>query len=256
MTAIGWVNLVKGATIVATASEVSMPPERVAGDLGDASLGWQTPAGVITATLTVIPAAPGSLLRAIGIFRTNLTYLAQVIVTGYSGGSPVFAEILNGPPPGYRQAILLLPASVYVDGFTIAIVDPYNPDGFLNVPLVFGGDLWEPTYPISIQSGYARDRQQNVIRTRGGQKIITPIADARMFKFQLPAVTDDEAYNAWGEIDRYANLGINYLFIPDTDSPDLSSEAVFGTLEGVSDVGWSTGGVRVRSVSGQFVERL
>lgn len=252
---IGWVNIIKDATITATSYETTMPPESVAGDLGASAMAWQTLPGVTTAVLTIVPSTAGSLVRAISLHRTNLTYLAQIAVEAKYLGATVFSQIVTGPGVGFGQVVILFSASTYVDTITIAISDPSNTDGFVNVPLMFVGDMWEPTYPLANGSGYGRDRAQDVRRTRGGQKIITPLYDARYFRFDMKAVTDDEAWNFLGEIDRYANTGINYLFVPHSTSTDVAREAIFGTLE-VSEITWGSGAVKVRSADGKFTERL
>lgn len=256
MTALlGWVNIIKDATITATSYEADMPPESVAGDLGAASMGWQTLPGVTNAVMTVVPATAGSLVRAISFHRTNWTYLAQIAVGVSFGGASMFSTIVTGPAVGFGQVVIILPAAVYADTITIAIDDPSNPDGFLNVPLMFVGDMWEPTYPLANGSGYGRSRAQDVQVTRGGTKIITPLYDARYFRFDMKAVPDTEAWNSLGEIDRYANTGNNYLFVPEQSSGDIAREAVFGTLE-LDEISWGLGAVKVRSATGKITERL
>lgn len=253
--AIGHTNLVKTATISATSEETYLPATNVAGDIGAASMGWQTLATVTTATLTITMDTPGSYVSAIGIFRTNLSATAQITITITYSGGPVYSEVFTGVSAGYGQVVALMGSATLCDSITIAIVDGSNPDGFLNVPLAFAGPLFEATYPIMQDATYGRQTATAELISRGGSEFPRFLHDKRFWKFQI-AATDTEAFENVAEIDRLARLGSNILFVPDTASDYLQQEAIFGRLRETLDINFALGAVKTRSWGGMVTERI
>ena len=255
-TVIGWVNLAKLATITATSSDDALPPENMVNEIGSASTAWQTVAGVTNATLTFTFDDPGLPVRTIGLFRTNLTTQAQITATITLDSVETWTETLAGPAVGYGQVVFITVEAENADSLTIEIDDPSNPDAFLNVPLVFIGDAWLPTYSIAPSSADTWAPEVNRLTTRGGQLYQTQLANPRSLAFEFGAVDRDEAYTAAREINRLAALGLNVLVIPDGDGDYVKYEAVFGTITNCRPFGYLPGASGTRTWGATVTERL
>lgn len=255
-TLIGYSNLAKTATLSATSAEAALPVTNLAEDRGSASLGWQTLAGVTSATITCTFEYAGSDVRLIGLFNTNFMPNASLTITGTLSGGTVWSDVITASPSGYRQAISFVLPTTAMDSVTIAIDDPTNPDGFLNAAQLFIGDAFAPALSISGQSSYGSRSDVKRQKTRGGQTYNTLQSRARVFTFDLGAVTDAEAMLSVAEIDRLAALGGNILFIPDHESTYRDREALFGELTESKDVSFSLGARNYRSWGGMITERL
>lgn len=254
-TLLAWSNLAKLATISATSSEALMPPEATVNDIGDASTGWQSLAGVTTATLTYTLAVAGSSVLVIGLFRTNLSTTAQITATITYNSVETWTETLAGPAVGRGQVVFVLDAAEYADSVEIEIVDTSNPDGFLNVPLVFIGNGWLPTYSVAPSLTSAWMPQQNNQITRGGQEYTTQLSNARTLNFEFGAIASDEHYAGAEEASRLAGLGINFLVIPDANGNAVKYDAIFGKMQ-AGPSGAVAGASRMRTWRATVTERL
>jgi hypothetical protein len=254
--AIGIINLAKLAGVTATSYEVALPPENVLTDIGAASTAWQTLAGVTNASITFTMATPGSLVKGIGLFRTNMSPTAQISATVTSGGIDVWTETLSGPAAGYGQVVFVLPEVESADSITIEIDDPDNPRDHLNVPLVFIGDMWLPTYSFAPSLTAGWEPQTNVQQSRGGQVSYTSLANPRILNFEFGAIPENEGYIHAFEIARYQSMGVNVLVIPDIEGDYVKYDAVFGTLTASRPFGVLPGGSRIRTWAGTVKERL
>lgn len=249
-------NLVKTAVLSGATADPALPVENIANDHGAASLGWQTPAGVTLSNLFVTFATAGSPFRIISFHNTNWTSVATISISGYSSTATLFDEMLPGPSPGYKQVVLVLPATVIGDYVLVTIDDPTNPDGHLNTPQMFVGDAWETAYSFGPESSYGHDPLGFANKTRGGQTFPTNLANPRVFNFSFEALVSDEAWLYLGEIQRKAPLGGNFLYVPDGDSLEINREAVFGMIGQINAVKWRQGLVDIRQWSGTITERL
>lgn len=254
-TIIGWVNIAKLASIVASSAEDLLPPENTINDIGAPSAGWQTADGVTSASIEYTFDQEGSSVRMVGIFRSNLTPNAQINVTITHGGSDTWTGTLAGPRAGYGQVVFILPETEYADSVTIEIEDAENPDGHINVPLVFIGDAWLPTYSVSPSLNDGWQPQQNIQLTRGGQAYVTELSNPRVMSFDFGAIAQDEAYTAPRELARLAGLGTNVLIIPDGNADEIQYEAIFGMITAPRPMG-TVPGTRLRTWSATVTERL
>lgn len=253
-TAIGWVNLGKLAGISATSYDTLYPPENTIDDQGAPSLGWQTVAGVVNATITYTVAVPGSLVRLIGLFRTNLMPDATVTATVTYNSVDVWTETLAGPAAGYGQVVFVLPDAEYADTVTIEIDDLDNTDGRLNVPLVFIGNAWLPTYSVAPSKTDGWAPIVNVQRSRGGSLFQTSLSNPRTKSFEFSAIPEDEGYTAAMELARYQSLGVNVLFVEDIEGDNVKYDAIFGPLT-ARPLGVLAGASRMRTWGATIEER-
>jgi hypothetical protein len=254
VSAFGWMNAVKTAALSATSAEVALPVSNLANDQGAASMGWQTLGGALTPTLTITPAAR-TVFRACGAFRTNLTATGTITVSALTtdpGSIPVVtsATFVNG------QAVALFSADVAADSLQIAFSDPTNPDGHLNVPLIYAGPLWYPTTAMSWASTMGRDDVTDTVVTRGGQTYVNMRATFRRWEIALDGIRTTEAYPQLDVLDRVSRVGGNVLGIADTTSANMRFEATFGMLKATADVSFPLGTAIRRSWRARLSERL
>jgi len=233
-TAFGWDNYVTAATLTADAAAASgLDPSQLQNDQGSPQYAWQTTAGDVSAVLTITPATPQQSWRAAGLFRTNLTAAASVLFQYYTNaGTLVTSATVGGPMPGYQQVVSVLAAAVTADYLKITVTDTNNPDGHLNIPLVFAGPLWLPSYGRTFRSAFARDHRTDTQQTLGGQEFNTARWSRRWVSLDFDALSaTDELWQYAMGLDAQARRGGNVLAIQDIDSTTSAYEAVFGTLQ-------------------------
>lgn len=250
---IAWQNYCKNATITASTAATNLPAGNVAGDSGSPSLGWQSVSGDFSGTtLTIVPSLPGQPLDVVGLFRSNLSATAIVQFDLYTGGAVTYTQLFT-PALGYGSVVCVLPVGTVADSIVISFTDG-NPDGFINVPMVFAGPAWRPLGSCSFQSTLGRDVSDTRIITRGGQLYDLLYYTKKRFVVSLSMRTSE----AWAFADQmaiYAASGSNVLFIPDVTSPYLQQEAVFGTVT-ATDFGYPSMAADRRSWTFTVVERL
>ncbi len=233
-TAFGWDNYVTDATVTADATAATgLDPSQVQNDQGAAQYAWQTTAGDLSAVLTITPPNPKQSWRAAGLFRTNLTTAATVLFQYYTNaGTLVTSESVGGPAAGYQQVLSVLSAAVTADYLKITITDTNNPDNCLNIPLVYAGPLWLPTYGRSANSSFGREHRTDQQITLGGQRHNTARWQHRFVGLAFDALSaTDELWQYAMELDAQARLGGNVLAIPVVDGSLRTYEAVFGEMQ-------------------------
>ncbi len=234
---IAWINYSKQAVISVNSQAANLPGVNVAGDSGSPSQGWQTVSGVVTsaagALIQIQPLVAALPWDVIGLFRTNLTQGASVTVSLYTNPSTlVWTGTVGGPVAGYGQVIALPPAGTVADYVQIGFNDPTNPDGFINVPLVFCGAAWRPLGSASYATSTGRDATTTEATTRGGQEFPSLYYQRRRWSVSLEALRTSEVWNYGDILSSYASAGSNVLFIPDVTDGYVQQEAIFGRLTG------------------------
>ena len=73
---------------------------------------------------------------------------------------------------GYGQSVLVAPGEVEGEAMQASISDPGNPDGFLNVPLMFAGPGWQGVRNYSYQSGPSREDGGATAQLRAGGVVV------------------------------------------------------------------------------------
>lgn len=256
-TLFGITNLAKTATIMATTTyETALPPDNMVNDQGGPTTAFQTrPGGTVTGLIIDLPS--GGAVRGIGLFRSNLSITANVSVAAFDalGGQPISATVF-GPSPGYGQVVYVADAAADVTQVTIDIDDPANPDGFINIPLLWIGDFWAPTTGIMPASDVGFEPAISKRRSRSGARFETQLYNPRTFGFQFGAVAEADVWPYVGEIQRTASMGRNMLLIPDDTAAEINREAVFGIVTETGRMSWPENSVSIRRWSGKIEERL
>ena len=260
---LAWNNYVKTSVITATSAAPSMPASNVAGDQGSPSLGWQTVAGVVTlaggALIKAVPTVTAQTWRVLGVFGTNISAAATVNFALWNNpASPVavWASTVAGPVKGYGQVAVVLPVDTVADYLQIYNNDSTNPDGFINIPLVFGGPAWFPAGSTGFGSTVGRDESVAEVVTRGGQEYPTLMWQRRRWNISLDSLRQAETWTQADPLFRIAKAGSNVFFAPDSASANLQQEAIFGRLKGTADVSFPYGGADRRRWQASVTERL
>lgn len=255
---IAWANYAKAAAITATSAASGMSASNVSQDQGSSALAWQTAAGVTTASLTIIPTVPAQAWGAVGIFRTNLTPSASVTFSLITLPSTTVwtSGALAGPAAGYGQVVAVPPAGTVADKLVMTIVDSTNPDGFINVPLAFGGPAWLPLVSLDWSSSFGRDDNTDEVVARGGQEFPTPRWTRKRFELRLSGIKQSEFWAKQGALDLYSRGGSNVLVIPSIVSATMQQEAVFGRLKATADVTFPNMAGDARAWAASVAERL
>lgn len=259
MTALlAWDNLTKSSVI--TAGSSATDAYLVANDSGSPSQAWQTAQGIVTAaggaTLTLDPPLPDGTWRVAGLFRTNLTADAVVQFDWYTDPSTLVDSVTVSPVIGYGQAVAVLSADITASYLIVSVDDPGNPDGFINVPLVFAGPAWLPSRSLGFSSSFGVDVAANIVTTRGGQETISQLYRRRKFNIAFESLLESEMWGSVDEMWRTADLGTNIMLVQDTASAQIQRQALFGRMRSVSDVTFPYQSADRRRWSAQITERL
>lgn len=230
MAIFGWQNAVEAAGVALSASSAAegYGPEALRVPIGNPAVAWMTPPGVTSAALTITAPAPID-WRVVDLARTNLTSGATMRVRVGDPGAPDY-DSGDGPAGvarGVGQGLHLLPAAVPGTVLTIDIADPSNPDGRLNIPLLYAG----PGDEISIapQSDTGRDVRRADTTTRGGTVLPQALSAGRSWQITVGFARDAEL--AWLDgLEAAAAAGRNVLFVPRLNHARAAAEAIYGLL--------------------------
>ena len=250
----GWPNGWTGGSLLASSQEAALPVGNLANGQGSPDQGWQSQAGVKSARIEFV-IANSLAFRAFGLFKTNLTPFATVRWTvadaGYDSGVQP-----GGVVPGYGQSVRVLPAAVAGQHVTCDISDPYNPDGFLNVPLAFAGPAWQPFRTFDYSSGLGKLATSTRTATRAGGVVIRTDSIKRTWDVTLSGVRDAEVRPLLLDLETYGLRGNNVLFVPDPDAATINTDALFGELTPSANLTWPYKSPEVRAWRAALVERL
>lgn len=238
---IGWTNRAKTGTLDASAAAARLGAYQAASDQGASSTAWQTPAATTSGWIS-IDAGSGVTWRMLGIFRTNLTSAATSRIR--IGNDATFASntidtgvVSADVADGYGQHVHVLTAEITARYCRLDLDDAANPQGFLNVPLLFAGPAWQPTHNWSPDSTESAIAEATVPTTRGGQVWPELRWRRRRRLVSLPLVTRAERWPQLAAMELHAVTGGNVLVVPSADG-DLGREPVFGQVE-VDAVGYT-----------------
>lgn len=266
-TLLAWNNYFYTGTVTANSNETGLGSTNLSSFQCSPSSGWQTANGVVAfssdglALLKCTFPTAGTLVRAVGLFNTNITQSAYVYAIAWRdfGSGPEIVEQLNmrGPQQGYGQIVGVFSADLTADFVQITFEDAGNPDGHINVGGAICGPAWMPRYGLTPDMTYGNDPTFDRFTSRGGQVYKTPLYQRRKIGLAFDAIAKDEAWDQHAEMIRIANLGGNILAIPDVTSVDLYREAVFGELETMSDTSFAAFRTTdARQWRGQITQRL
>ncbi|AHJ63271.1 Hypothetical protein GbCGDNIH3_7040 [Granulibacter bethesdensis] len=262
---LAWNNLVPGSVLSAGSAEPSLPPQNLQTDHGSADAGWQTAAGVVTASAGAwVEVDLGSIrpVSVLAIAHTNLSVgsgkatVRWTIRTAQSGTVVYDSGTVDaGIVAGIGQSIRVIPnAPVTGRIVRLEINDAGNPDAFINIGQMFIGDAWMPAFNFSYESTMSRDESAIEIRSRAG--LLFPRIDwtARVWNVVQKTVRRSEMGTLL-DLDMVARRRGNVLFIPDRTSTDMNRFAVLGTLK-PTQIGYGAQSGAFRTWGFTITERL
>lgn len=258
---IGWVNRVITGTLTASSEASGLTSAQLKNQQGASSYAWQTAAAVTSANLR-IDAGSSVTWRGFGLFRTNLT--AAATVRWRVSNDATFATSIwdsgtlsNTVAAGYAQSVVIAASEQTGRYARVDIADAGNADGFLNIPLAFAGPVLQPAVGLAFGTRHARDRDDVVVRSRGGQEFVTLRSQRRRWGFEFGSLTTVEFWDGLAELERAAVDGINVLLVPFPSGSNVAREAVFGRLAMADDATWpAPNEAGRRRFAGTITERL
>lgn len=255
----GWQNRVLDATLAASAQVGSLPVSNLRIPQGAPSLGWRAPA---TSAVLTASGVPGAQWRAFSLHRTNLSASATWRIrtgsydpswwgvdwhTDWSGP----CNVANG------QCVHVLPSTVTDERCEITITDTANPDGYLDIPLVYAGPLFQPVRNYSTSSTFGRTLGQDSVTSLGGQEFTSTRWYQRKYTISHQSLGDADAA-VLDQILLAAAADRNILFVPDpsADPATLAAKALYGRLSAGSDLSNPFGAADRHEISLTLTERL
>lgn len=253
---VGYINFVKTGTVAANNAATNFPVTNLQNDSGASADGWQTT--VRTGILLTITSVLGlQTYRLIGLFRTNLTSAAVLVFTVYTNPSTVVWTAQVGGPVNGSGQVVVDTGGVIGDYATVSISDPGNPQPYVNVALAYAGPAWNPLSNFSLNNSYGRDVTTDELTSHGGQEYPVYRYQRRRWDLDMQGVrTTSELWPQLDAMMRIAAPGTNILVVPDSGSPDMTTEALFGRIKQTADVKYPLGTADRRSWSGQHTERI
>lgn len=257
---LGWLNAFHTGTITGGPAEALLPVSNLSGFTGSPSSGWQTPAGVTSASVLVDTGDATSVWQVFGLFRTNLTPGTTI---RWRVGDPAMTTVTydSGIRPagvlvGYGKTVVVSLSPVVGQAVQFDIADVTNPDGFLNVPLAFAGPAFQPQTNIDFSSTVGRDSQIDEVVTRGGQEL--PVARWQRLRVELSfqGVRTSEVWPQVMEADRVSRQAGNLIFVNDSDNGLMGYETIYGRLTPTADLTYPYGSADRRSWKARLQERL
>jgi hypothetical protein len=205
----------------------------------------------------VISTVRGSLVfRRFALFPTPLTSAqAQAFsaswssVTGAIYDSGTISGIVRG------QAVHVLPSATTAAACRIDVSDPTNPDGFLNIPLIYAGPAWSMATNISRESAQMMADGSRRAETRGGQHQIEAGWVRRGWEIRLENHHASDAEQRALDLEAAARRGTNILCIP-RPLTNGTRDAVFGLAEAFTPLRFSAASGQLRSIGFIVSERL
>lgn len=247
-----WAKRISGSGTVGNLIRIQNTPVAALNIAGNLTSDW------VLHTLTFTRAAT-ELLTVSFLFGMDATTGEVAIYGGSVEPVPsTDTNVLTGlVASGYAQAVHVLSAEASARYARMDIADASNPDGFLNIPLAYAGPVAQPAVGLAYGLRHARDRDEVVVRSRGGQEFVTLRSARRRWGFGFDALTTAEFWDGLAEMERAAADGSNVLLIPFPSAGNVAREAVFGRLALADDATWpAPNDAGLRRFAGTITERL
>lgn len=252
---VGYQNEVLSGAVTVSSFVPGFGGEQLQNDQGSPSMALQTPDGTTTLAILLIR-PPNTCWRGFGLFRTNLTPAATVVWNVGLAGGAVYAGASDSVVPGFGQSIHIAPQDAVGDFMQVNIADPTNPQGHINIPLMYAGGLWQGARNFLYASAIVPTDSGITTETRGGGEFVRTDWRKRGFDLALGAVAPEEVWYRVDRLDGWARAGNNVFFVPSPADPDVNRAALFGRLKPTAGVGYANQSARTRSWRATITERL
>ncbi len=252
---LGWQNAVESGALTASAETAGLPAINLRIPLGAPSEAWQTPASVLSAWVQIVPPSPVA-WRAVCLARTNLTSAATLRVRVGAVASITSSPTVDVTVTGTTLGTLacLLSAATTAEACRLDIADAANPDGFINVPLLYAGPAWQMAVNFATSSTQQMEDGRRETVTRGGQQHIEEGWIRRGWTLDLPVVRASDAEQRLLDIERAARRGVNILCMARPASQP-QRDTIFGQASNFVGLGFARA-AGLRSARFTISERL
>jgi hypothetical protein len=232
---LAWTNRSDAASLAADSEKADLPGTNV--QQPHVSRQWHTAAGVKTGALT-LDFGSGLACDVIAVLGTNLTSVGTIRVRASTSDPTATGSLAldtgtlaSGCKTGYGQIYKSF-ASTSARYWRIDLADASVPDN-LQVGRAFLGPSWAPTVDHLIGSGSitADDSDSKVSRSYGGQSYPDERPQARVFSFELAAMSEAEMYGNAFAMARAQGVVRDVLAVRDFTGSYLPEQAVWGLLE-------------------------
>ncbi len=115
------------------------------------------------------------------------------------------------------QLLHLLGQAVRAQHWTVEINDTTNGDGYVEAGYLWLGAVWSPERNYRYGAGLAWEHRSQIEQSLGGVIYVDERSPARVWDFQLEALTDVEAFGTVLELQRKAGNSGYVVVIPDSD---------------------------------------
>jgi len=113
--------------------------------------------------------------------------------------------------------VFILPQSTNARYIRVEITDESNVDGYVQVGRMFAADAWQPTRNMVYGASIGWEPRTEVQAALSGAEYFNEKPSIRVVKFELPAMTEDEAMALAFELQRSAGTSKEVLFVWDPD---------------------------------------
>lgn len=249
---LGYQNNVMAAAITVSAADPGLGGDQLQNDQGSAATAWQTQG---TSGAILLTCGADVTWQLFGLFRTNLTPAAVCTWYVIDGVAGVEVGLSSPVTAGFGQTILMAPLAYTGERMQVNISDPTNPDGFLNIPLMYAGPAFQPVRNYSWDSSPNRIGQVGKSLTRAGGTIIRPDWTKRTFDLSLSAITAGDLPQ-FQAAELYARQGNNVLFVPNPEASSIGVDAIYGEMESASGFTYPHQSTQARGWRATITERL
>ena len=183
----------------------------------------------------------------------------EASIAGGSISGPTYYDsgsLGAGVRAGFAQSVHVAPSAITGAACRFQVSDPSNPDGFINIPLLYAGPAWQPATNIAYDSTIGRDDQTDEITSRGGAEFPSVQWTRRRWDVSMQGIRSSELWAQAMELDRFARTGRNVLFVPNPASVDVGCETVYGRAKPLSDISFPFGNADRRAWRVRITERL
>lgn len=252
---LAWNNFVEISSITSNSEVITAPASNLASPQG--GFPWLSTFGDTTAEIYFDMLESRS-VRAFGIFRTNFSITATVryrLGTTLGGSEVLDTGNLSGVVAGVNQHVYVHPTSLSARYLRITIADSSNTDAQLRAGMAFCGNAFEPTSNFSFTSNRSRENRLDVLTSAGGHEYPQFYWVRRQWSLSWDDLSDSEVRQNLEEVDKYARMGYNILFVPDyEDSPCENS--VYGLLRNPGPFAFARVGFSRYGWNAEVTERL
>lgn len=219
-----------------------------------------------TSTQFTADIGPDHIVRTFGFSNHNLSFSALYRVRGYSDAGyttlvydsgweeawpPVYGATRDWQSPNFWNGKYLpeeiagitplitvsMPLSLNNRYWKFDFDDTTNTAGYIQIGRLFIADAWQPTYNMKYGAGIGWETDTDVQKALSGAEYFDERTPGRYVQFEIPAMSEEEAFDNAFEIQRRSGISKEVLFQWDPDDPSQALRKSFlGRLRRLSPI--------------------